>query len=236
MFSSISVSVKKFDEIFIKIITEIIPCNYFIEAGAYEGETSRLIQSLLPNANVYAFEANKYNYLHFKDLFKNSKANYLNLAVSDKNDIISFNIQKTKKGKYIDKIKGNNSILLRNEDEVDYENILVQSITLDNYFKNKIKYNDNIALWMDLEGIAYQALEGSFNILKNVYAIKIEVESYQYWKNQKLNTDVTKLLLTHGFFEIMCDFETSNQFNILFCKKNVIENNDFQKLIKNLIK
>lgn len=232
MSSCITVPVKKLDEIFIKLITQTLPCNYFIEAGAFQGETSRLVQSLLPNAEVYAFEANKYNYDYFKPQFNNCKVKYINVAISDKNDTVIFKVQKKLKGKPVDKIRGNNSILLRTEKEVDYENIPIQSVSLDNYFKNKIKENDSVALWIDLEGVAYQALQGCLNILKQIYVIKIEVENYRYWENQKLDTDIIKFLNAHGFFEFVKDIETPTQYNIIFCKQNIIEDIKLKELIK----
>jgi FkbM family methyltransferase len=224
-------SITTLDEVFYKLVTEVMPCNYFIEAGAWQGETSRMVKSAVPSADVYAFEANPYNYDQFKHMFENSGANYINLAVSDRNDAITFRVQKRYMGEELDPVRGNNSILIRTEAGMEYEEVIVQSITLDSYFDGKIKSGDSVAMWVDLEGAAYQALEGAIKLLPNVDVIKVEVEQHQYWENQKLDTDIKNLLAQYGFWPVMRDYEYPLQYNILFCKQPIVDNKKFQSLI-----
>jgi FkbM family methyltransferase len=223
-------SVLLLDTIFYKLITEVSPCDIFIEAGAFNGQTSRLVHQILPNTKVYAFEANTYNYNEFKSLFDNTTINYLNIAISNQTGEITFKIH-TKIGEFnIPKIKGNDSLLSRSDDNVIYENITVPAVTLNGYFNDKINTLDSVALWVDLEGAAHQALEGATDILPNVNVIKIEVENYEFWQNQKLDTDIRIFLSQHGFVPILRDYEYTNQYNILFCKYNIIESQKFQNL------
>lgn len=224
-------SVHTLDEIFFKIITEVKPCDKFIEAGSFDGNMSRLIQTTLPNTRAFAFEANPYNYEHFKPLFENSNAQYIHLAVSDKNEDVTFRVQRNNNGHEMPVVKGNDSILLRTEPNVEYENFTIPSVTLDSYFADKINATDSVALWVDLEGAAYQALEGAVNTLANVDVIKIEVESYRHWKDQKLDEDIRVLLSHYGFFPIIRDYEYPNQYNILFCKKPIVWLDKFQALM-----
>jgi FkbM family methyltransferase len=224
-------SITTLDEVFYKLVTEVMPCNHFIEAGAWQGEMSRMVKSVVPTADVYAFEANPYNYNQFKHMFENSGANYINLAVSDRNDAITFRVQKRYMGEKLDPVRGNNSILIRTEAGMEYEEVIVQSITLDSYFDGKIKSGDSVAMWVDLEGAAYQALEGGIKLLANVDIIKIEVEQHRYWENQRLDIDIKNLLAQYGFWPVMRDYEYPLQYNILFCKQSVVVNKQFQSLM-----
>jgi FkbM family methyltransferase len=224
-------SVVHLDKLFFELVTQVLPCDWFIEAGAFDGTTSRLIQTILPLANVYAFEANPYNYDQFQHRFKDSLVNYVHLAVSDTVGSTTFKIQKTREGIDIPLVRGNNSILSRTDNTVTYEDVTVFCTTLDNYFVDKIHHNDSIAMWIDLEGSAYQALQGATQILSNVYFLKIEVESYQYWKDQKLDNDICNFLIKQGFVPVLRDFEYQQQYNILFCKPAILESQQFQDLV-----
>jgi hypothetical protein len=129
-------------------------------------------------------------------------------------------------------VKGNDSILSRTEPNVEYEEFVVPCVTIDNYLADKIKTTDSIAMWVDLEGAAYQALQGAVHVLPQVDIIKIEVETRQYWENQKLGHDIKKFLSHFGFYPVLRDFEYQNQYNILFCKQHVIEKQEFIALAK----
>ena len=231
-------SVKLLDDIFLKLVTEIFPCDTFIEAGAFDGQTSRTIQLVLPAANIYAFEANPYNYNEFKSLFNNTSINYMNVALSNQDGTATFKIHIKANGADITKIKGNDSLLTRTADNVEYENVTVPAVTLDSYFADKISSKDSVAMWIDLEGYAYQALESATSILANVDIIKIEVENFQFWENQKLDTDIRLFLSQYGFVPVLRDYEYPNQYNILFCKHETIESQKFQNLVTeyNLLK
>ena len=223
-------SVMHLDKLFFELITKIRPCDCFIEAGAFDGTTSKLIQTMLPQAKVYAFEANPYNYSQFCSRFNDTLANYVHLAVSNTVGLTSFKIQKARDGIDIPLVKGNNSILARTDNTVIYEDVTVPCVTVDSYFADKINHTDSIAMWIDLEGTAYQALEGATQILPMVDFIKIEVESYQYWEGQKLDKDIYNFLIKHGFVPILRDFEYQQQYNILFCKQSIIDSQQFQQL------
>lgn len=215
-------SVELLDEVFMELVTKSDPCARFIEAGAFNGETSRLVQRCLPNTNVYAFEANPYNYQHFKPLFADSNANYIHLALANHNNEVEFKVHTDIQGTTMPKIKGNDSLLSRSDEGVSYEHIKVKCTTLDDYFADNISCKT--AMWIDLEGAAYEALLGASQLLKSVNVLKIEVEDRQFWENQKLSGDIIKLLSTHGFVQLMRDYEYDGQYNILFCKwQGVIE-------------
>jgi FkbM family methyltransferase len=225
-------SVHVLDEIFFKLVTEIAPCDYFIEAGAWDGDTSRKVQNIRPTASVYAFEANPYNYNQFKPLFDNTTVNYLPMAVSNHNGQVTFKIHTDVNGIGLPQVKGNDSLLFRTESGVTYEEVTVQSTTLDTYFGDKIATGKSVSLWVDLEGAAYMALEGARKLLEKVDVIKIEVESHQFWENQKLDNDILLFLSHCGFFPLLRDYEYPQQYNIVFVKQPIMLSGKFAEFIK----
>jgi FkbM family methyltransferase len=227
-------SSKILDEIFIEIVTKISTCTVFVEAGAFQGDTSLYIQSVLPNCKVFAFEANTYNFVRFSPNFQNSKVLYVNKALSDKDGIITFKIQKEINGNPVTQIRGNNSILPRVGTTFVYEDATVECTTLDTFFLGKLNHDDCISLWLDLEGHAFEVLTRSVSVLEKTSCIKIEVEEKQWWEHQKLAEDIVSFLTDQKFIPIIRDFQYNKQYNILFCKKEIIENAEFETVFKKL--
>ena len=56
-----------------------------------------------------------------------------------------------------------------------------------------------IALWVDVEGVAYEALEGAAGIMDSVVLIHTEVEAQELFAGQRTSGDVYALLARHGF-------------------------------------
>jgi FkbM family methyltransferase len=190
-------------------LQKTIKPNLSVEIGAHAAEFSRSMVGIADK--VLAFEASPFVYGIFYPIHN---VDYLNKAVSDKDGLIKFEIQND-----VILFTGNNSILNRNEIK-DYIYIDVESTTLNSYIDND-KYK-NICLWIDCEGANKEVLMGSSNILKNVSSIFIEVEEYEFWKNQWLFKDVNDYLIKNDFVLWKKDQECKNyQYNCIFIKKEL---------------
>jgi len=205
------------DTMFFNIATNISKCDYFIEAGAFEASASTYIKSRLLDCQVYAFEANPYNYAHFKDSLND--ITYEHCAISNIEGNITFNIQIENNGTKVSPIKMDNSVTARVKKGLTYKEITVPCTTLNSYFlkKNVI----NAGLWIDVEGHGLEVLEGATDILKNTNVLKIEVEDREYWKNQRLSTDIESFLRSLDFTPVMRDFQSPKQYNVLFCSNKI---------------
>jgi FkbM family methyltransferase len=213
------------DRLFFKLSTELFPCDYFIEAGAFEASASSNIKKQLPTCDVYAFEANLYNYDYFKDSLQN--IHYNNFAISNKSGEIEFNIMLEKKGQAVSLVKTDNSITPRNKKGVVYKQVTVDCVSLDDYFKDKNL--SNVSLWIDVEGHGLECLQGADKVLEKTNMIKIEVEEKQYWKDQKLSVDIVKFLETKNFIPVIRDYQSPMQYNILFVKDYIASTEKFRK-------
>jgi FkbM family methyltransferase len=224
------------DKLFFSLITQYHPCDWFIEAGAFEANASQTVKSALPDCKVYAFEANPDNYAHFQKTLSN--INYVQQAISDQAGTIVFKQQATgANGLIFPKVRGNNSTRSRTLDkETQYTDIAVSCTTLDHAFADQILDTDSIALWVDLEGTAYEALSSAIQILKQTSFVKVEVEDRQYWQNQKLSQDIVDLMANNNMIPLIRDFEMVSvvQYNILFCNKDLV-NSDLDTFVEKAI-
>lgn len=199
---------KELTQLFLEKVIEK-KSDYFIEVGCFEASSSIKISQSLPNCNVFAYEANPYNYDNFKDQLNKYKLNYVNKAISNYCGKTSFFLQQHK-----NYVVGNNSLLKRNS-SCEYKEVQVLCDTLDNL---NYEIDKKYSLWIDAEGHGLEVLEGSEKVLEKTELILIEVESIQYWKNQKLDKDVIRFLENRGFYWKYRDQEYPKQYNILFEK------------------
>lgn len=204
---------------FFEIIENIKPTCVF-EIGAFSAEFSRNIKSKYPEIKSFAFEANPYNFKHFNDLFKfeDLDIKYINKAISDKSGDVTFLIQKKINDNEVSPIRGNNSIMTRNVENIEYEEVKVNSISLSDFIKENSISNEIIILWIDCEGYNEFVLNGCIDILNEVYAIFIEVEEKSFWENQWLEKDVEFFLTNNGFFLSARDGEYERQYNQIYLK------------------
>lgn len=190
--------------------------NHFLEIGAFEADASNYIANKLPNTRCTAFEANIYNFNHFKDNFKNIfNLDYKNLAISNYDGNAKFYVQVKRNKKKFKPVRKNNSLLERSDSLFEYKEIIVDCNKLDTLYND----TESFCLWIDAEGKGYEVLEGAKNILKNTKYILIEVEEKPYWKAQTLDSEVIKYLKNLDFEILLRDQEYDHQYNILFGKK-----------------
>lgn len=216
-------------------LQKILKSDCFFEIGAFEADFSRKMKSIFPDSKVYAFEASPYCYNNYKN--SNTSIEYLNIAISDKEGEIDFTLQdkNISDQSEIEKIRGNNSILDRNDDTISYKKISVKSTTFDLFVEKESLENLSTSLWIDVEGANKNVLQGSKNFLKNVQSLLIEVEDFEYWKNQWLSADVDQFLKGFGFLPIVRDFEDNNQYNVVYVNSALLEDVDIAIQIKNWI-
>ena len=206
-------------------LQKILKSDVFFEIGAFEAAFSRTMKSMFPLAEVWAFEANPFNYEHYKEI--NSNINYLNLAVSDTDKKINFYLQdkNLNDGSVIEKVRGNNSILNRKDDSISYEKIEVDSITLDSFIEKNSIQGKNFSIWVDVEGANKNILFGFEKYIKDCHSIYIEVEEISYWEEQWLSQDVYNYLSSKDFIPLTRDFEDNNQYNVIFINKKILNKN-----------
>ena len=227
-------------ELFFLIQKETKP-KISIEVGANSAEFSQKIIQDYPNINSWAFEANPYVHKHYENSLQNLGVKYLNTAITNKIGETRFLIQEAYlnngewDGKRINRIIGNNSLLIRDQDDVLYSAPKIDCHTLDGFFIDSgiLSSNDTVCMWIDVEGATEQVLSSSNKTLKQADSIFIEVEDFKFWQDQWLAEDVIKFLVSQDFFPIARDYEYEKQNNYIFIRSKLMDNNKILELVQN---
>ena len=146
-----------------------------VDIGSMDGKNSLYFRNILPHASLYAFEANpdNYNIMLKNDFLRVNGVKCENMGISNKT---SSKIFYCTKSNYPDGSinRGTSSFLKHPSLKIEKE-VEVKTIRLDEYFK-EINEDRNIALWIDVEGLAFEVLQGIEKLRKNVKIVHVELE------------------------------------------------------------
>ncbi|MBL0749127.1 FkbM family methyltransferase [Nocardioides baculatus] len=204
------------NDLFFALVDAARP-DLFVEAGAFEAETSLHIARTHSDCSVIAFEANPDNHAHFARLreFDRNGVQYLNFALTDAPGPVTFHRQ-TVNGSTI---VGHSSLLERSANhDGPVQPVTVQGVRLDDHTPDAAR----VAMWVDVEGASGQVLRGAARRLAACDVLKIEVEEEPFWEGQSLATDVISQLGDSGLIPVARDIEQPSQYNIVFASTRLL--------------
>jgi FkbM family methyltransferase len=123
-------------------------------------------------------------------------------AVWNSEGFISFYIEKTTPNTEETWRKGISSTRSRSHSSLGTTEIKALSVRLDDFILGLDKTPRSIALWIDVEGAAYEVIEGLDKIKDIINVIQVEVETQEIWPGQKLESSVEALLNHMGFIKL----------------------------------
>ena len=92
----------------------------------------------------------------------------------------------------------------------------VRAVRLDSFLTDVLAGPaSTIALWIDVEGAAYEVLEGIDGIRDRVCLVHVEVETRAFWQGQRLWPDIEALMGRLGFTPI-ARRPGDEQFDVVF--------------------
>jgi FkbM family methyltransferase len=216
---------KNLIDLFVRLQRRLRPQLTF-EIGAFNAEVS--LEMRRHEIRAIAFEANPFNFNHFSrsEPLNSSGVEYIHKAISKQTGHAIFNIQRAVAGTPVEPIRGNNSILMRAEDGVDYEYepVSVPCITLDEFRKGHGLQMQTFSAWIDVEGAVGDVLLGAQGSFGYCLSIMVEVEQHKIWNEQWMAWEVMDFLMAVGFLPIARDFEFAQQFIVIFIKRELLEN------------
>lgn len=171
-----------------------------MDIGSMDGADSKRFRSLLKQAELIAFEANPENYrlMNIDKEIRNKKIRVVNQLVSVDEGAQSFYIQRpSTAGNNFN--RGTSSALPRAEPGMLNEEVRVKSIRIDSFLNNNYPQADKVAMWVDVEGFAYEVLESMQNASDHIKLIHVEVETRECWPGQRLEPEVVQLLENMGY-------------------------------------
>jgi FkbM family methyltransferase len=221
-------------DVFLSLLRRVNP-NIFCDIGAYDGRTSLMVRDALPACKIYAFEANPEVYNRHQSSLAKRGFQYLNMAISDRSGSATIFVPRTLSKAYVDgqvveaalvepEHTGKASLLLRNENAT-YAEFAVETNSLDGFFRaQEATVEDKLfALWIDAEGSGANVLAGAEAVLRRTAIVFIEVEGFDFWKNQVKSPGISRFLIARGFIPVARDYEYGDkQFNLLFLNSHYV--------------
>ena len=208
------------------LLLKFLKVDLICDIGSMDGSSSLRFRKILPYVDIFAFEANPIN---FKSMQEDEKLVHQSLFIQNKavwksdGKIKFYMIPYSEKDVFKKGISSTRRRVLKNSD-VDEVEVEVESVRLDNFILNLSKQYKHIALWIDVEGAAYEVLLGIKNIIDRVNLIHVEVETKRYWEDQKLKQDVENLTEEMGF-HLLGRGLNEDQHDLVFVNQKNYEKN-----------
>lgn len=228
------VSNTKLTTYFLNLVQSIGP-KLFFDIGANDGSIACRCKRLIPECEVWAFEANPQIHERFQAAVSAHGVRYTNLAIAGTTGQMTIYVPRTLSTAIVDgevvaarsvepAITGKSSLLKRNE-AATYIEFTVNSVRLDDVLSIRKMDGEerDIALWIDVEGAAAEVLSGAATVLRRTSILFLESENHEFWTGQKRCADLAKELIAAGFVPLDRDREYGDlQFNTIFIHQSFL--------------
>jgi FkbM family methyltransferase len=174
--------------------------DVILDVGSMDGSDSKKFKRLTHNSEVFAFEANPDNYraMCSDTELQNMGVQVVHQLVSNIPGNRSFYVQRP----IIESAKfnrGTSSAMPSNREGVQTEEVHIEAVRIDTFLSNIYPDLKSAAMWVDVEGHAYEVLESLREVRDRTYLIHVEVETRVVWPEQKIESDILKLASSMGF-------------------------------------
>jgi FkbM family methyltransferase len=193
-----------------RLFASLLPAmriNIVCDVGSMDGTDALRFRAALPSSTIYAFEPNPNNFqvMQGSQALKESNIQPLPFAATNYDGEAEFFVVKTDPRD--DGSRGMSSLYKRSDSWTTLAAVIpVRTTRLDTFLAGRHATGDRLALWIDVEGKAYEVIEGAIGIADQVHLVHLEVEDMPYIAaNQKLYSEVKMLLKRIGFAELATD-------------------------------
>lgn len=177
--------------------------DIILDVGSMDGSDSKKFKALVPAADVIAFEANPYNYQSMRsdDSLRHAGIQVIHRLVSNQEGTRTFFVQQPT-GSISSINKGTSSALRRSEQGMETLEVSLDAVRIDSFLAHDHPESRRVAMWVDVEGHAYEVLESLYGAKEFIYLIHIEVETQEVWQGQKIEKDILSLVQSMGFISV----------------------------------
>jgi FkbM family methyltransferase len=193
------------------------------DIGSMDGSESLAFRSRLPRAAITAFEPNPDNFARMSSDRRLLAAGIelSPLAVCDRDGRAPFYRLAPGDGSTARARRGMSSLLPRDPALYTTDCIEVCTVRLDQVLCTPAAAGERIALWIDVEGKACEALEGMRRVAPQVQLLHVELESVAcIHPAQRLAGDSRRLLEDLGYDELATDQPAGHaQFNAVYLRR-----------------
>jgi len=177
--------------------------DVILDVGSMDGADSKKFKKLIPKAEIIAFEGNPNNYRAMcADVeLQSLGVRIVHRLVSNLAGHRSFFVQRPINAS-AGFNRGTSSAMQRNEQGMVTEEVHLDAVRLDAFLTQECPDKKRVAMWLDVEGHAYEVLEGLRGVQDCVYLIHVEVETQELWPKQKIESDIVTLAKSMGFIPV----------------------------------
>jgi len=209
-------------EFLFRSLAKHLGAEVICDIGAFDCFHSRRFRAT--GARVIALEANPVNFavLERDASLAAAGIELFNYAAWNRDEEITFNVVDTARdAEWRNMIS---SIRERSPDNrFPSKPVSVRAVRLDSFLTDVLAGPARtIALWIDVEGAAYEVLEGIERIRDRVCLVHVEVETRAFWQGQRLWPDIETLLKQLGFTPI-ARRPGEEQFDVVFVNDRWLE-------------
>nr|MBU1486658.1 FkbM family methyltransferase [bacterium] len=194
-------------EILFLLLIKALRPELVCDVGSMDGIHARRFRQILPNSHIIAFEANPENVCSMQEdeNIKKDRIEIEHKAVSNRNGILTFYVEHlpAEGGGWR---RGISSIRKRVTGSLGTTEVKIPSLRLDTFIKSLSAIFESVALWIDVEGAAFEVLESIEKIRNEVKVVHIEVETQEVWCGEKLKPEVETLMKQMDFIELARGF------------------------------
>jgi FkbM family methyltransferase len=193
------------------------------DVGSMDGSDALSFRSILPRAAIFALEPNPTNFslMAADDRLRRSGIRILPAAASDRRGDAPFYVVAADYAAPRARARrGMSSLHRRHDGSPLAATVAVPTVRLDELLESESVADTPIALWIDTEGAAFEAIQGCSGVLRSTRMIHVEVETQPViGVGQKLFPDVERTLWEAGFVLFATDQAPDVlQFNALFLR------------------
>jgi FkbM family methyltransferase len=190
-----------------------------------DGSDALRFRRVLPNAAIFALEPNPRNFalMQADPRLELERIRILPLAASDRDSNAPFFVVGANYTQDRDLARrGMSSLHRRADSSLIADVVQVRMTRLDDLLASSA--GARIALWIDTEGMAYEAISGASGVLSRTQMLHVEAETIPcIGRDQRLFRDVERLLLEAGFALVAADQPLSSmQLNALFVRTELL--------------
>ncbi len=195
------------------------------DIGSMDGLHARRFRSILPDSRIVAFEANPRNASLIRENpdVARRKIEVRQAAAWNEDGYVTFHIESAPERDRAEAWRrGTSSTRSRLAGSLGDSEIRVESVRLDTFMRRQEPPPAGAGLWIDVEGAAFEVLEGLAGARELVQAVHVEVETRAVWQRQKLKPEVERLMVDLGFDVLGRGFVES-QHDLVFIGRRLHE-------------
>lgn len=193
------------------LLLRLQPVDLICDVGSFDAAQARAFRRARPGARIIAFEANPALFATIANdpAVISAGIEPHHAAVCDHDGSVTFFLEHGGGGKPYHWLQTISSLRRRVPSSATVWSgvpesqgttaTAVPAARLDTVVEQLSPPPRSIALWIDVEGSAFEALKGAAGISDRVTCIHVEIESTALWQGQRLGPDVMALLARRGF-------------------------------------